>query len=119
LIMAVEKKARATLHAMRGLLTNLYLSLASRLVLGGVFLYAGAAKVFDPGGLAASIRSYGLGLPEWFVTLSAHATTPARGAARALPARGPLCKGLCLGSQQPNSSVSLPSWYREPCGAWR
>jgi putative oxidoreductase len=37
-----------------------------------VFLYAGAAKVFDPGGLASSIRGYGLSLPEWFVTLSAH-----------------------------------------------
>lgn len=57
---------------MRGLLVSPCLSLVSRLVLGGVFLYAGASKVFDPGGLAASIRSYGLGLPEWFVTLSAH-----------------------------------------------
>jgi putative oxidoreductase len=37
-----------------------------------VFLYAGAAKVFDAGGLASSIRAYGLSLPEWFVTLSAH-----------------------------------------------
>lgn len=35
-------------------------------------MYAGVSKVFDPGGLAASIRSYGLGLPEWFVTLSAY-----------------------------------------------
>lgn len=53
-----------------------YLSLVARLVLGGVFLYAGASKVFDAGGLAASIRSYGLGLPEWFVGLSAHALPP-------------------------------------------
>lgn len=53
-----------------------YLSLVARLVLGGVFLYAGASKVFDAGGLAASIRSYGLGLPEWFVALSAHALPP-------------------------------------------
>jgi putative oxidoreductase len=56
----------------RSLLRHPYLSLVSRVVLGGVFLYAGAAKVFDPGGLASSIRAYGLSLPEWFVTLSAH-----------------------------------------------
>jgi len=56
----------------RGLLVSVYLSLVSRLVLGGVFLYAGASKAFDTGGLATSIRSYGLGLPEWFVSLSAH-----------------------------------------------
>jgi putative oxidoreductase len=60
------------LHAARGLLANPHLSLVSRLMLGGVFLYAGVSKIFDPGGLAASIRSYGLGLPEWFVTLSAY-----------------------------------------------
>ena len=28
--------------------------------------------MFDPGGLASSIRAYELSLPEWFVTLSAH-----------------------------------------------
>jgi len=49
-----------------------YLSLLCRLILGGVFAYAGVSKVVDPGGLAASIRSYGLGLPEWFVSVSAH-----------------------------------------------
>lgn len=54
-------------------LTNPYVSLASRLILGGVFLYAGVSKVFDPGALAASIRSYELPLPEGFVTLWAHA----------------------------------------------
>ena len=48
-----------------------YATLASRAVLGGVFLVAGGTKVFDPGGLAASIRTYELGLPEWFVTFSA------------------------------------------------
>jgi putative oxidoreductase len=37
-----------------------------------MFLYAGAAKIFDPGGLASSIRAYDLSLPEWFVSLSAH-----------------------------------------------
>lgn len=49
-----------------------YISLLCRLILGGVFAYAGVSKILDPGGLAASIRSYGLGLPEWFVSLSAH-----------------------------------------------
>jgi putative oxidoreductase len=73
----VEKeKGRRKYRAMRGVLFSPYLSLVSRLVLGGGFLYAGASKVFDPGGLAASIRSYGLGLPEWFVTLSAYALPP-------------------------------------------
>ena len=50
-----------------------YATLLSRIVLGGVFLVAGASKVLDPGALAASIRSYELPLPEWFVSLSAHA----------------------------------------------
>lgn len=49
-----------------------YVSLLCRLILGAVFAYAGISKILDPGGLAASIRSYGLGLPEWFVTISAH-----------------------------------------------
>ena len=55
------------------LLSSPYASLVSRVVLGGVFLVAGATKISDPGALAASIRSYELGLPEWFVSLSAHA----------------------------------------------
>lgn len=50
-----------------------YAGLVCRLALGGVFVYAGSSKVLDPGGLAASIRSYELPLPEWFVSLSAHA----------------------------------------------
>lgn len=50
-----------------------YASLVCRLVLGGVFAYAGASKIVNPGALAASIRSYALPLPEWFVSLSAHA----------------------------------------------
>lgn len=57
---------------MRNLLLNPRVSLLSRAILGGVFLYAGATKIFDPGGLAASIRSYELSLPEWFVSLSAY-----------------------------------------------
>lgn len=56
----------------RRLLANPYVSYVSRVVLGGVFLYAGVAKVFDPGGLASSIRAYELSLPEWFVSLAAH-----------------------------------------------
>ena len=55
-----------------GLLVGSYATLISRAVLGGVFLVAGGTKVLDPGGLAASIRTYELGLPEWFVTLSAY-----------------------------------------------
>ena len=61
---------------MLNVLLSPYLSLVSRLVLGGVFLYAGTSKTLDPDGLAVSIRSYGLGLPEWFVTLSAYALPP-------------------------------------------
>jgi putative oxidoreductase len=78
--MAENKEAQTTpkggrpggASAIGFVLASPYLSLFSRLVLGGVFLYAGASKVFDPGSLAASIRSYELSLPEWFVTLSAH-----------------------------------------------
>ncbi|QYJ16234.1 hypothetical protein Rxycam_02067 [Rubrobacter xylanophilus DSM 9941] len=54
------------------LLASPYAVLASRLVLGGVFAAAGAAKIPDPGFFAAAIRSYGLGLPEWFVSLAAY-----------------------------------------------
>lgn len=74
--MATQKKGQVSSSMVRGLLGSPYLSLVSRLVLGGVFLYAGVSKVFDPGGLAASIRSYGLYLPEWFVAFSAHALPP-------------------------------------------
>ena len=74
--MAEQEIGRRKYRAVRGVLSSPYLSLVSRFVLGGVFLYAGASKVFDPGGLAASVRSYGLGLPEWFVTLSAYALPP-------------------------------------------
>ena len=35
---------------LRTVLVNPYLSIFSRLVLGGVFLYAGVSKVFDAGG---------------------------------------------------------------------
>ena len=57
---------------MRDILSTSYATLISRLVLGGVFLFAGVTKAFDAGGLANSIRSYELALPEWFVSLSAY-----------------------------------------------
>lgn len=53
------------------LLSNSYAVLISRLVLGGVFLVSGVIKVADTGAFAAAIRSYELGLPEWFVSFSA------------------------------------------------
>ncbi|MGH3144350.1 MAG: MauE/DoxX family redox-associated membrane protein [Rubrobacter sp.] len=68
--MAKEGQNRGS--AARSILTGSYATLLSRIVLGGVFLSAGATKVFDPGSLAASIRTYELGVPEWFVTLSAN-----------------------------------------------
>jgi putative oxidoreductase len=67
------RKGQSWYSAAWGLLRGSYATLVSRLVLGGVFLVAGATKIPDPGGLAASIRSYELSLPEWFVSLSAHA----------------------------------------------
>ncbi len=66
-------KGQKRFSALGKLLSGSYATLVSRLVLGGVFLFAGASKVFDPGSLATSIRTYELGLPEWFVSLSAHA----------------------------------------------
>jgi putative oxidoreductase len=57
----------------KGFLSSSHASLVSRVLLGGVLLVAGATKIANPGALAASIRSYELGLPEWFVSLSSHA----------------------------------------------
>ena len=68
----MKSKGQNSFHALWGVLASSYATLVSRLVLGGVFLVAGITKAFDPGGLAASIRSYELGLPEWFVSLSAY-----------------------------------------------
>jgi len=67
------EKGQDRFSGVGGLLSSPYATLASRIVLGGVFLVAGASKIPNPGALAAAIRSYGLGLPEWFVSLSAHA----------------------------------------------
>lgn len=58
---------------MRALLSSQHAVLLSRLVLGGVFVGAGIPKILDPGAFAVAIRSYELGLPEWFVSFSAHA----------------------------------------------
>ena len=66
------EKGQKRLSAVRGSLSSPYATFVSRLVLGGVFLVAGATKVPNPGSLAAAIRSYELPLPEWFVSLSAH-----------------------------------------------
>jgi putative oxidoreductase len=69
----LAKEGQNRFTAVRGFLASSYATLLSRIVLGGVFLVAGASKVLDPGALAASIRTYELPLPEWFVSLSAHA----------------------------------------------
>ena len=67
----MKSKGQKRSLVVRDLLSGPYATLISRLVLGGVFLVAGVTKALDAGGLAASIRSYGLALPEWFVSLSA------------------------------------------------
>jgi putative oxidoreductase len=67
------EKGQDRFSAVGGLLSSSYATLASRIVLGGVFLVAGATKIPAPGALAAAIRSYELPLPEWVVSLSAHA----------------------------------------------
>ena len=66
-------KGQNASSAVGGLLSGPYATLASRIILGGVFSVAGATKIPNPGSLAAAIRSYELPLPEWFVSLSAHA----------------------------------------------
>jgi putative oxidoreductase len=72
MVPAVKEKGWSGLSTVHGFLANSYASLVSRIVLGGVFLIAGATKILDPGALAASIRSYELSLPEWFISLSAY-----------------------------------------------
>jgi putative oxidoreductase len=67
------EKGQKRFSAVGKALSSPYATLVSRLVLGGVFLVAGATKIPNPGSLAASIRSYELALPEWFVSLSAFA----------------------------------------------
>ena len=67
------EKGQNRFSRVSGFLSSSPASLVSRVLLGGVFLVAGATKIPNPGALAASIRSYELGLPEWFVSLSSHA----------------------------------------------
>lgn len=73
MVSALENKGQDGFRGLRRVLTSAYATLISRLVLGGVFMVAGATKALNPGELAASIRTYELGIPEWFVTLSAYA----------------------------------------------
>jgi putative oxidoreductase len=72
-ITVLMEKGQNRFSAVGGFLSSPYATLASRIVLGGVFLIAGATKILNPGTLAAAIRSYELPLPEWFISLSAHA----------------------------------------------
>ncbi len=68
----MKSKGQDRFSVVRNILSTSYATLVSRFVLGGVFLFAGVTKVFDAGGLASSIRSYELALPEWFISLSAY-----------------------------------------------
>jgi putative oxidoreductase len=72
-ITVLMEKGQNRFSAVGGMLSSPYATLASRIILGGVFLVAGATKIPYPGALAVAIRSYELPLPEWFVSLSAHA----------------------------------------------
>jgi putative oxidoreductase len=72
-ITVLMDKGQKRVPAVSKALSSSYATLVSRVVLGGVFLFAGATKIPAPGSLAAAIRSYELGLPEWLVSLSAHA----------------------------------------------
>jgi putative oxidoreductase len=72
-ITVLMEKGQNRFSAVGIFLSSPYATLASRVVLGGVFLVAGATKVPNPGTLAAAIRSYEIPLPEWFVSLSAYA----------------------------------------------
>ncbi|MEW6238131.1 MAG: MauE/DoxX family redox-associated membrane protein [Candidatus Omnitrophota bacterium] len=56
-------------------LTNPYFCLALRLFLGGVLIYAGAAKLFDMPGMARAIANYRL-LPDSLVNIVAMILPP-------------------------------------------
>lgn len=70
MLLVLTKKGQEKSRGALTVITGPYAALVSRLILGGVFLFSGAIKALDPGGLAASIRTYELALPEWFVTVS-------------------------------------------------
>src|ERR687898_1815821 len=72
-ITVLMDKGQKRVPAVSKALSSSYATLVSRVLLGGVFLFAGATKIPAPGSLAAAIRSYELGLPEWLVSLSAPA----------------------------------------------
>jgi uncharacterized membrane protein YphA (DoxX/SURF4 family) len=55
---------------MKSILANKYLLLISRLVLGFIFIYAGAEKIADPDGFAVSISNYRI-LPIQLVNIFA------------------------------------------------
>ena len=42
-----------------------YMSLACRLIIGGLFVYASIYKILDPGSFAVSIRNYMILPPSW------------------------------------------------------
>ena len=56
-ITVLMDKGQNASSAVGGLLSSPYATLASRIVLGGVFSVAGATKIPNPGSLAAAIRS--------------------------------------------------------------
>jgi uncharacterized membrane protein YphA (DoxX/SURF4 family) len=60
----------------RGLLTNPYLTLVSRLMLGVVFFLAGLVKLGLPESMAASINSYEMPLPKLLVDAMAVGMPP-------------------------------------------
>ena len=66
------EKGQNRSSAVGNFLSSPYATLAFRVVLGSVFLGAGATKIVNPGSLATAIRSYELSVPEWFVSLWAH-----------------------------------------------
>jgi putative oxidoreductase len=72
MLSGLSKKGQERSFSPRAVLAGSYATLISRLILGATFLIAGALKALNPGGLAASIRTYELGLPEGFVTVAAH-----------------------------------------------
>ncbi len=55
---------------MKNLLSNKYLLLISRLVLGFIFIYAGMEKISDPEGFARAINNYKL-IPFSFINIAA------------------------------------------------
>jgi len=55
---------------MKIILSNKYLLLISRIILGFIFIYAGMEKISDPDGFTRTINNYGL-LPFSFINITA------------------------------------------------